>query len=61
MSAIVGVCLMYLSAMCRQTCVNFVFFIRQENPRVVWLVFISGEPLGGQCLSAIGCAVCWTE
>jgi hypothetical protein len=49
MIAIVGVCVMYLSAMCRQTYVlTFVFFIRKENPRVVWLVFISGEPLGGQ-------------
>jgi len=61
-SAIVGVCLMYLSAMCRQTSVStFVFFNWKENPRVVWLVFISGEPLGGKCLSAIGFAVCWTE
>jgi hypothetical protein len=48
-NAIVGVCLMYLSAMCQQTSVSiFVFFIRKENPRVVWPVFISGEPLGGQ-------------
>jgi hypothetical protein len=33
----------------RKTAVSiFVFFIRKENPRVVWLVFMYGEPLGGQ-------------
>jgi hypothetical protein len=39
----------------------FVFFILKEISLVVWLVFNSGEPLGGQCLSAIGFEVCWTE